>query len=74
MVVKSGRASQGSAEPQLIYSPKRRKGGGGGKGWTEGWIGMPTEEEKQYILQLQRVATVDLCVFSHWTGVQWTCF
>lgn len=29
MVVKSGRASQGSAEPQLIYSPKRRKGGRG---------------------------------------------
>lgn len=39
-----GRASQGSTQPLLIYSPKRREGE---RGWTEGWIGMPVEEKKK---------------------------
>lgn len=38
------RPSQGSTEPQLIYSPWRSRGG---KGWTEGWRGMPTKEKKK---------------------------
>lgn len=54
-----------------------REGGGGA------WIGMPTEEKKKYVLQVQssssklnalRVTTGDFCVLSHWTGVQRTCF
>lgn len=74
VVVKRGRASGGSTQPQFIYSPKRRQGG---MGWVGGWIGMPAEDRKKHILQLQHlwgVNTVDVCVSSHRTGVQWTCF
>lgn len=39
-----GRDSRGSTQPQLIYSPKRRKGR---RGWTGGWIGMPVEEKEK---------------------------
>lgn len=41
-----GRAFQGSTQPQPIYSPKRRQRG---RGWTEGWIGMPVEKKKKHI-------------------------
>lgn len=44
VVKMTGRASRGSTE--LIYSHMRRRGG---KEWTEGWLGMPEEEEKKYI-------------------------
>lgn len=85
MVGKSGsrRTSQGSAQPQLIYIPRRRKVE---RGWTGGGkrVGMPVEEKKKHILQLQNsssrltaqrvtaVHSVDQCVLS--TGAHWTCF
>lgn len=44
LVKMSGRAARGSA--QVIYSHMRSRGR---KEWTEGWLGMPEEEEKKYI-------------------------
>lgn len=79
----SGRTSQGSAQPQLIYIPSRRKVGRGWMGGGGEWVGMPVEEKKNHILQLQNsssrltaqrvtaVHSVDQCVLS--TGAYWTC-
>lgn len=43
----SGRAARGSA--RVIYSHMRSRGR---KEWTEGWLGMPEEEEKENIFTI----------------------
>lgn len=70
---------KGLHSPSLFTTPRGDKEAGG-------WIGMPVEEKKKYILQLQNsgsrltaqrvttVHTVDVCIVSHWTEVRWTCF
>lgn len=70
---------KGLHNPSLFTSPAgERWGGGGGE-----WVGMPVEEKKNHILQLQNsssrltaqrvtaVHSVDQCVLS--TGAHWTC-
>lgn len=68
MVVKSGRASQGSTQPQLIYSPKRRQGGG------EVDRGMDRNayrgEEKIYFTAAEGDYSGFVCIFSlDWSTV-----
>lgn len=63
--------------------PQQEKGGEGVDGGGGEWVGMPVEEKKNHILQLQNsssrltaqrvtaVHSVDQCVLS--TGAHWTC-